>query len=345
MSKRVTLKQVAARAGVSYQTVSKVINGHVGTSEATAKRIRQAVDELGYRPHHIARSLRSQRTRTIGYSWSNFPADQPNPILNQLLQSMLYAAESRDYYLLSFPFFEDQGYQTDSYGMLFDTRRVDGFIISSVEYDDPRASYLIDRKIPFVAFGRSNPDWEFPYIDVDGSLGLAMATEHLLEQGHRRIAILAWPEESRIGTDRLAGYLQAMEANGIIPLEHWIARGESCFEFGLEASRRWLQSPRDQRPTAILALNDSMAIGAMNAANEAGLQIGPDLSIVGFDDAPLVRYLSPPLSSVRQPTWEVGERVIEMMIAVLEGEPLAENQILLPPELIIRESSLGYLPE
>ena len=340
MSKRVTLKQVAARAGVSYQTVSKVINGLGGMSEATEKRIRQAIDELGYRPHHIARSLRSRRTKTIGYSWSNFPADQPNSILNQLLQSMLYAAESRDYYLLSFPFFEDQEHQTDAYGKLFDTQRVDGFIISSVEYDDPRVSYLIDRKIPFVAFGRSNPDWEFPYIDVDGSLGLAMATEHLLEQGHRRIAILAWPEDSRIGTDRLAGYLQAMEADGITPLEHWIARGESRFEFGRE-----LQSPRDQRPTAILALNDSMAIGAMNAASEAGLQIGPDISIVGFDDAPLVRYLSPPLSSVRQPTWEIGERVVEMFIAILEGETLVENQILLPPELIIRESSLGYLPD
>jgi len=342
MPRRVTLKQVAVRSGVSYQTVSKVINDLGGVSDATEKRILQAIDELGYRPHHIARSLRSQRTMTIGYSWPISAPYQPNPILDQLLQSMLHAAEGRGYYLLSFSSFQDRENQIEAYGKLIDTQRVDGFVISAVEYNDPRVSYLIERDIPFVAFGRSNPEWKFPYIDVDGSLGLAMATEHLLEQGHQRIAILAWPEDSRIGSDRLEGYLQAMRSRGVAPLPHWIARGEGRTEFGLEATRRWLQAPYDQRPTAILAMNDSMAIGAMNAVQEVGLQVGPDLSIVGFDDTPLVRHLSPSLSSVRQPIWDVGKKVIEMLIAILEDEPLTETRILLPPELIIRRSSLGY---
>lgn len=340
MVKRVTLKQVAARANVSYQTVSKVINGKGGVSSATEERIWHAVHELGYSPHHMARSLRSRRTLTIGYSWPPSTPDQPNPILDQFLQSMLLAAERQGYYLLSFPHFSNQYDQIEAYRKLIDSNRVDGFVISAVEYDDRRVAFLIDRDSPFVAFGRSNHDWDFPYVDVDGALGLQMATEHLLEQDHRRIAILAWPERSRSGDDRLHGYLLALEKAGIEPHPNWITRGEGCFEFGFETTMKWLQSPNEQRPTAIVALNDSMAIGGMQAAKELGIRIGPELGIVGFDDTPFIRYLSPPLSSLRQPVWEAGHHVIEMLVAILENKPIERRRILLSPELVIRESSL-----
>lgn len=338
---RVTLKVVAAHAGVSYQTVSKVLNRQVRVSQETEARIFQAAEALGYRPNHRARSLRAQRSWALGYSWAPAPPDQANPILDQFLQSMLQAAERAGYYLLSFPPGLDRERQLASYRELIDTARVDGFILSNVEYDDPRVRFLLDQDAPFVAFGRSNPDWDFPFVDVDGEAGLRMTTEHLLSKGHRRIAALAWPEGSRVGANRLAGYLAAMMDAGLHPGEEWIARGEGNFEFGRAAARRWFARPPDQRPTAIVALNDPMAIGAMHAAREFGLGPGVDVAITGFDDAPLVQYLSPPLTSLRQPIWQIGQKVIELLVGIVEGTPLEETQILMPPRLVARGSSEG----
>ncbi len=338
MGRRVTLKQVAALAGVSYQTVSKVLNGKASVSKETEKRIWEAVRQLGYRPHLMARGLRSQRSQLIGYSWPPSPPSQPNPILDQFLQSMFQAAEREGYHLLTFPHHEGEA-QVEAYRELIDTARVDGFIISAVEWDDPRIAFLLERGFPFVAFGRANPEWDFPYVEVDGTAGMREATRYLLSLGHRRIFALAWPEPSRVGQDRLRGYLEAMQAAGIQPAPDWIARGEGAFEFGYAATSRWLQRPPEERPTAIVALNDVMAIGAMQAVQEHGLRVGQDVSIVGFDDYPLVEYLSPALTTVRQPIEEVGRRIVDMLVRILKDEPLEERHVLLSPELIVRASS------
>ncbi len=196
---RVTLKEVAISAGVSYQTVSKVLNKQIHVSKETEERIRQAVSNLGYRAHYTARSLRTQQAFAIGYSWPATPSGQVNPILDQFLQSMLVAAEKAGYYLLCFPYNPDANTHLATYGELFYTGRVDGFVISSVEYNDPRIQFLLQREIPLVSFGRSNPELEFPWIDVDGGHGIELAVNHMLELGHRRIAVLAWP---RIFTGR-----------------------------------------------------------------------------------------------------------------------------------------------
>jgi len=340
LRKRVTLKDVAKHAGVSYQTVSKLINGQIRLSEETERRIWQSIEILGYTPHYTARSLRSQRSFTIGYSWPPSPPDETNPILDQFLQSMFVAAEKRGYYLLMFPYHFDTPRQIAAYGELIDTGRVDGFVLSSVEFDDPRIRFLQERKFPFVAFGRSNPDWVFPCIDVDGGRGLYEATRHLIALGHRRIAALAWPEESRVGANRLQGFFAALqEANLPIP-EHYVLRGEGRLDFGYRATLTLLDLPLQQRPTAIVALNDYMAIGAMQAVQERGLRVGTDVAITGFDDIPLARYLTPPLTSIRQPIWEIGQMVIQRLIDLIETNQKPEPEcLLIAPTLIVRASS------
>jgi len=342
ISKPVTIKDVADKACVSYQTVSKVINGKVQVSKETESRIWQAIEELGYRPSHTARSLRSKRTHTIGYSWPPTPQDQENPILDQFLQSMFLAAERGGYYLLAFPHHSEYGNLLDAYSELIVTGRVDGFILSSIDYDDPRINFLLERKFPFVAFGRSNPDLKFPYIDVDGGEGLAMAIHHLLEQGHQRIATLAWPETSRVGNNRLEGYFRALASAGISISNEWIARGEGSFSFGYSATCHWLDLPAGDRPTAIVALCDIMAIGAMQAARDRGIRVGTDLAITGFDNGPMAKYFTPPLTSLHQPVWEIGDRVINMLLTILEGKDPDPYCELLLPQLIIRESSIGW---
>jgi DNA-binding LacI/PurR family transcriptional regulator len=271
----------------------------------------------------------------IGYSWVPTQPQQVNHILDLFLTSMVEAAEDAGYHLLPFPF----DWDVKAYRELIDSGRVDAFVLSSVNYADPRARFLQEQAYPFVAFGRSDQTLDFPYVDVDGASGLRQATEHLLERGHRRIGALAWPAGSRVGDDRLSGYLAALKAAGLAPHPGDIARGEGTFQFGLQAADAWLDRPAAERPTALVALNDSLAIGAMHAIQRRGLRPGVDLALVGFDDSPTAQYLWPPLSSVRQPIRAAGQQCVRILVSLLEDQPPAEHQVLLPPELVVRGSS------
>ena len=336
MTPQVTLKSVASRANVSYQTVSKVLNGKLEVSPETKQRILEAASDLGYRPNQIARNMRVQRSFMIGYSWVQVAPDQVNQILDQFLTSMVREAEAAGYHLLPFQFKEGR---VDDYRELIDTGRVDGFVLSSVNYDDPRIEFLMERNFPFVAFGRSNPELDFPYVDVDGADGLRQATEHLIQRGHQRIAAVAWPIDSRVGNDRMLGYFQAMKSTGLDVNPKWIERGEGSFEFGREAALRLFDLPADERATSLVALNDTQAIGALHAMRERGIEVGRDFAIVGFDDAPTSQYLIPPLTTIRQPIREAGHKCMELILSLVEGKPIKEKQILLSPLLIERAST------
>lgn len=339
MSKRITLKDVAAQVGVSYQTVSKVLNGQATVAPETAASIQQAVDELGYRTNVTARNLRKQASHLIGYSWEPSTPDRVSPVLDQFLSSTVEAAEAAGYHILLFPSHKATD-QSAIYHDLVRTGRVDGFIITSTNYDDPRIRLLQSLGFPFVAFGRANPDWTFPYVDVDGRAGVRAATEHLLQQGHRMIALLAWPDGSRTGTARMNGYREALHKAGI-PLDPaWLKRGEGEVAVGYCLTAELLQLPQAVRPTAIVAVDDHLAIGAMQAVQAAGLRVGADVGVTGFDDTPGVQHLSPPLTSVRQPIWQVGVEIVRLLICLMQDVAPDCAQQHLPPRLIVRQSSL-----
>jgi len=338
MSSKATLKQVAARAGVSYQTVSKVLNKQAQVSRETEKRIHEAVRELGYRPNQIARNMRAKRSFMIGYSWAQTSPNQVNHILDQFLTSMVQEAEAAGYHLLPFPFREGDGL-VDAYRELIDTGRVDGFVLSSVNYDDPRITFLLERKFPFVAFGRSNPELDFPYVDVDGFDGLCQVMQYLISRGHQRIAVVAWPEDSRVGNERMRGYFESMQAAGLKICSEWIERGEGTFEFGREAASRLLRLSAPDRPSAIVTLNDTQAIGVLHAARDESLEVGNEIAVIGFDDAPMSQYLFPALTTVRQPIHEAGRKCVEILVALMKGEQPSQGHTLLPPKLIIRASA------
>ena len=334
-SKRISIKDVAVRAGVSYQTVSKILNGAARFAPNTEERVRAAIRELGYKPHIYARNLREQRSRMIGYSWVS--GIQVNPIHDMFLVNMVAEAEAAGYHLLPFPYHEGDE-MVAGYRELIDAGKVDGFVLSGVNYHDARVRYLLQRGFPFVPFGHAEPELEFPYVDVDGAAGLRMATEHLFSRGRRRVAILAWPENSRVGDDRLRGYLEALQAAGLTPDPALIMRGEGTFESARALTLRWLDAPAAERPDGIVALNDMMAIGAMQAARERGITVGQDLGIVGFDDVPTAQYLWPALTSIRQPVATAGRHCVEILVALLEGREPSQRHVLLQPELIVRAS-------
>jgi DNA-binding LacI/PurR family transcriptional regulator len=179
-------------------------------------------------------------------------------------------------------------------------------------------------------------------VDVEGRTGMCKAVEHLVSQGHTRIAALAWPEHSRVGNERLSGYHAGMEAAGLPVDPAWIIRGESDYNYGYAAMQQLLALPVSQRPTAVVTMLDLIAIGAMRAIEEHGLEVGPDVAVIGFDNTPVAGYLKPSLTSIGQPAWDVGQHVVRLLVSLLNDEKPTEQQILLQSELVIRESSRGY---
>lgn len=334
----VTIRDVANEASVSIATVSYVLNNSRPVREDTRARVVAAAQRLGYHPSITARNLQASRTHLLGCPWRPVANDQFNPILDHFLQAICEAAAASGYRTLAFPAASDAE-ELVTYTDLLRARQVDGFVLSNTNYDDPRIRYLMEAGFPFVAFGRSNPDWVFPWVDVDGAVGSHMATAHLLAQGHRRIACLVWPDGSLSGHYRQQGYLTTMAEAGLtVPVE-WMPVTDNTHDHAYANTQRLLDLPVDLRPTAILAMTDLMAVGVINAATDAGLAVGRDLAVVGFDDAPIARYLRPPLTSLAQPIPEIGQRIVTMLVQLIRGEEPEPCPVLLPPTLVIRESS------
>jgi DNA-binding LacI/PurR family transcriptional regulator len=330
-----TIKDVAREAGVSIATVSYVLNNKTeAISEDTRTRVWTAVRTIGYRPNVTARNLRSSRSKLIGYAWHEVSLEEVNTVLDRFVYSLARSAEAAGYHMLTFTFPKDAPIPV--YDELIRTGRVDGFVIGSTVYDDPRVRFLLDQNFPFVCFGRANDGWEFPWVDTDGQQGTREAVDYLVSLGHRRIAMAAWPEDSLTGNFRVAGYLEGLRRAGIE--QALIARGENSEQTGRDALVEWLDLPADERPTAILCVTDLVAIGVMNEAERRGLVVGKDLSVIGYDDAPLAQYLRPALTTLRQPIEQVGEALITMLEDAIESVEPEQRHVLLPPRLIKRAS-------
>lgn len=332
-----TIRDVAREAGVSIATVSYVLNDKTAAiSEETRARVWEAVRLIGYKPNVTARNLRHSQTRLIGYAWHEVAADKVNLVLDRFTYYLARAAETAGYHILTFTYSPDDPLPT--YDELMRTARVDAFVVAGTVFEDARIRFLIDQEFPFVSFGRSSPGWDFPWVDTDGRQGVSDAIDHLVVLGHRRIAMIAWPEESLSGGFRLAGYLDGLRRAGIDPREDYVFRGEHDETTGRAALDQWWQLPADERPTAIVSVADLPAIGVLNEAERRGITIGRELSLISFDDAPLYQYLRPSLTALRQPIPEIAAEVIGMLETLLRKRDLASRRLLLPPTLIERAS-------
>jgi DNA-binding LacI/PurR family transcriptional regulator len=331
-----TIKDVAREAGVSIATVSYVLNNKLGSvSQETRQNVLQAIARVGYTPNITARNLKNNQTRLIGYAWHEVPSDQVNPVLDRFTYHLARAAEAVGYHLLTFT--HKLTDPIPAYNDLIRTQRVDAFVLAGTQFDDPRIQFLSEVKFPFVCFGRSNLEWSFPYVDTDGEAGTRAAIEYLVSLGHRRIGMAAWGEDSISGSFRLAGYQAGMAAAGLTVRPGDIIRGEHSEWAGRSALREWLKMPAPERPTAVIAITDLVAIGIMNEAEQHGLVIGRDLSVMGFDDAPMVQYLRPALTTMQQAIVEMTEMLVEMVEQVLKSSDFMSRK-LIPPRMIVRAS-------
>jgi DNA-binding LacI/PurR family transcriptional regulator len=330
------IKDVAKAAGVSIATVSYVLNNKSAFySEKTRQHVLDAVQRIGYTPNVTARNLQSSQTRLIGYAYHRVPQGQVNSVLDQFTYHLAQEAEAAGYHILAFTYPPED--PVPVYDELIRKGQVDAFAIASTVANDSRIAYLLEREFPFVSFGRSNPDWEFSWVDTDGTLGVKKAVEHLVHLGHTRIAMVGWPEDSISGNFRLAGYLQGLENAGLPIRPEYILHDEHSEAAGRAAVAYWLSLP--EPPTAVIAIDDLVAIGVMNEAIACGLPVGREFAVIGYDDTPLGQYLRPSLTTLRQPIEEICRTLITTLDDIVNQQVQTPRQKLIPPQLIVRESS------
>ncbi|GAB4110432.1 MAG: LacI family DNA-binding transcriptional regulator [Roseiflexaceae bacterium] len=327
----VTIKQVAERAQVSTTTVSYVLNGTGTVTEATRQRVLDAVSALGYQPHHAARSMRG-RSETIGLvlpAWGDRLAD---PATAEILAGLAGAAAKQGYHLL-LATAESAADEPRLCMSLIQTGRVDGVVLLDPLVEDPRAEALRAADMAHVCAG---PVEGSPWVALDGHAGARLATEHLLGLGHTRIGLIQIPSELAESEPRYQGYAEALGHAEVVFDPELVVEAGRREEDGYQAVLALLELP--EPPTAILACSDDLAIGALHALHEAGLSVGNDISLVGFDDLPQAAHTQPPLTTLRQARRALGEQLAERLHAAIVGRSSQPNRTLVP-RLVVRRSS------
>jgi LacI family transcriptional regulator len=332
----VTLKDIARETGKSVTTVSRALNDYGDVSAETRALVMRVADELGYTPNTLAQRLQKQRTDTIGLIIPTFGPRFSDPYFSEILAGIGNCAAYSGYDMLVSTHAPGED-ELRAYRAAIKGRRVDGFILVRTRQKDARVEYLHEANFPFVAFGRVETEFDFPYVDEDGTHGMKLVVGHLAALGHKRIACIAPPLELMFARHRLQGLTDALLEAGIPKDSALIVFGDLTQRGGYEQANKLLDLPSP--PTAIAACNDLMAFGAMSAVQDRGLKVGGDIAITGFDDIPMAEYAHPPLTTVHQPIYKIGGMVCEMLIRLIQGEELNERYVLLKPELIVRQSS------
>jgi DNA-binding LacI/PurR family transcriptional regulator len=336
-----TIKDVAEAAGVSTATVSYVLNRTKQVGPDVEQRVIAAAKALHYQPNATARNLRLSENRIIGYELPVPVEGDMAPLMHQFAYQLSQTAAQAGYNLITFAHKPGES-ELEGYKYLIRTQRVDGFVLPYTNWYDPRIELLIEENEPFVAFGRANPELDFPFVDVDGYDGIRQVVLHLLEQGHTRLGFIGWPEGSVSGDARHDGYCETLRDAGIEIFDQYDCRGNNIVNNGYMAASVVMACR--PYPTALVCVSDILAIGAMRYLTENGFQVGRDVAVAGFDDIPLADYLTPSLTSVRQPLELVGKQLMNILIARIRGVDLPEDEqhVLLSPSLVIRESTHRY---
>ena len=330
---RVTIKDVAHEAGVSITTVSHVINETRSINPETRARVLEALDKLGYQPNIIARSLRSGKTKTIGL----IVPDIANLFFAEIARRIEDYGYQYGYSVILGNSDNDPVKQTNYINTLI-TKQVDGvvFISAGGEIDDLRSFY--ENEIPVVVADRDVPLELADVVLLNNEKAGYEATHHLLDLGHDCIACITGPNNVSPSMQRVEGYKRALMESGIPFREDLIEGGDFQFKSGELAMHRLLTHPC--KPTAVFALNDMMAIGALNAAHDAGLSVPADLSIIGFDNIELSAAVTPALTTVAQPIDEIAQKAINLLIKRMQSSKTEKNvRVILKANLVVRDST------
>jgi LacI family transcriptional regulator len=329
----ITLEEIAKRSNVSRSTVSRVINGDPNVKEETRQRVQKIIESVNFQPNLAARSLAAGRTDVIGLVIpAGLAALFTDPYFPQLVTGISTECNSGGYSVMLW--LAEPEYERQMITKILHSGLLDGVIAASMVTDDPIVHSLYKSKMPFVLVGR-HPTLEVSFIDVDNVAGGYEATMHLISQGFKRIATISGPQNLIAGYDRFQGYKRALKENYLPYDAELVANGDFSESSGYQACLKLIP----QKPDAIFAANDTMAMGAFQALREAGLRVPEDTALVGFDDIPSAKSASVPLTTIRQPIQKLGAAAVNALIEIIDDPELGAKSKILPTELVIRKSS------
>lgn len=336
MSSDVTLKHIAEALGISAMTVSRAINNRSNVDENTRKKVLEKAKSMGYTPNHVAKSLVSSKTYTIGVvipeiSHAFFP---------EVVRGIEEVTNQSEYQLFLTNANEQFNREKEAIKALR-SKRVDGILISSSQTVDDYSFYkeMINSDTRIVFFDRCIENIGASCVSVNDRTSSCQITEHLIEQhGFTKIAHISGPQKVSIGRERLEGYLDALRSHDLPVRDKWIIEAGFQEEAGYEAVKKLLELPPDQYPEAIVAVNDPAAIGAFEALKEADLSVPQDMALVGFTDDIRASLLATPLTTVHQPAYTVGKKAAEKLIRTIENKNESAENIEILTTLKIRAS-------
>jgi LacI family transcriptional regulator len=328
----VTIRDVAARAGVSVATTSRVLSGHPATSVEARDRVFAAAKNLDFLPNAQARTLRSTRSQSLGL----LVPDVRNPFFADLAHAFEQTALASEYVTLLGNANEQQD-QQDLYLETLISRQVDGIVLAPLGEGSSSIAQLIKRKIPTVFVDRILEGVAVPSVTTDSDTGIRQAVEHLVAQGHTRIGYISGPQTTSTGRDRHTAFMRAVRENGLNLDPNLIYLGDFQSASGAIGTRELLS--QENPPTAILAADNAMAVGAVATLHELNRQIGGDLALIAFDDIEWFSLLNPALSVISHSVADMGRIAAELLVEVIGGG--TPESVVLPSELIIRASSSG----
>ncbi|HEU5385498.1 MAG TPA: LacI family DNA-binding transcriptional regulator [Streptosporangiaceae bacterium] len=334
-SERMTIRHVAELAGVSIATVSRVVNGHADVSSQTRAAVQRVIREHGYPPSPRSRAARSGQTRA-GQVGVMVPLIHPG-CFAEILAGAVEALYEQDMQAILGPTRHSRAREASLLERLTDGA-ADGAIIVLPEESDQEFAALAERGFPVVVVDpRTEVAEGIPVVCAAHSSGATQATRHLLELGHRRIAVIGGPRGWMATEERLRGYHAALAGAGVLPDPALVRYADFCLEGGREAAAHLLAQP--DPPTAIFAFNDGMAVGALQAAAARGLRVPADVSVAGFDDTIEAAITAPALTTVRQPLAELGRTAVSLLLRLIEDRRLEPLRIELATRLVIRDST------
>jgi LacI family transcriptional regulator len=325
----VTIREVAARAGVSLGTASRVLSGNPATSPTARARVTEAAAALGYRPNAQARSLRLTRTHVLGLLVS----DVRNPFFGDIAHAAEQAALGADYVSLLGNANENVE-QQDRYIETFLTQRVDGVVLAP-QGRSATLDTLLESGMPVVFVDRRVEGFDVPSVTTDSRLGLDQAVAHLVAAGHTRIGYIGGPQSISTGRERHDAFVDALPRHGLSVDPELITFGDFRLASGRKAAEQLLALP--ERPTALLAADNLMAEGALTTIRRQGLRIGADVEVIAFDDIEWFAHMDPPISVVAQDAGVVGRRAVELLLRVIAGDD--PESVVLPTKFIDRSGA------
>ena len=330
-----TIKDIAQKAGVSVATVSKVLNNYSDVSQKTKDKVAQVIKENNFRPNAVARSLTTNKSYTIGVFFTDhFNTGLHHPFFHEVIFGMEKALGSHGYDLL---YFADRKWgENFSYREKCKNRQVDGVILIGVSRDDPNLSELLDSDLPVVFIDIDILGRRSSYVMSDNKKGAAEAVRYLHSLGHSEIGMIMGLASTKTTQDRLIGFQMAFQELNLTYNPDWLVNGEYTEEGGYRAMGLLLN--KKPFPRAIFCQSDLMAIGAINALEEAGYKVPEDFSVVGYDDIEVSRYVKPRLTTIRQDKMAMGSSAAELLLQMIKEPSGPSLPVILPVTVVERES-------